>query len=215
MTHTSTVEFGSYPQTEEGDELPITWYAIAERDGMLLLLAERALDCMRYNEAAGATTWQTSNLRTWLNGEFFDTAFDEDERAAIVEVKLDNPDNADFGVPGGDAAADKVFCLSLDELGLYFGVRSTKQLGREYPHLIALPTSYAMARGLTPTRGRRGPQGRCLLSSSPRRPPASAPNHTLRDPGARFVGVFPGCSKRAGLVGPAVRDMRGTSGRTL
>lgn len=101
---------------------------------------------MRYNEAAGATTWQTSDLRTWLNGEFFDTAFDEDERAAIVEVKLDNPDNADFGVPGGDAAADKVFCLSLDELGLYFGVRSTKQLGREYPHLIALPTSYAMAR---------------------------------------------------------------------
>ena len=114
---------------------------------------------MRYNEAAGATTWQTSDLRTWLNGEFFDTAFDEDERAAIVEVKLDNPDNADFGVPGGDAAADKVFCLSLDELGLYFGVRSTKQLGREYPHLIALPTSYAMARGLTPTRGRRGSAG--------------------------------------------------------
>ena len=24
-----------------------------------------------------------------------------------------------------------------------------------------------------------------------------------------FVGVFPGCSKRAGLVGPAVRDLRG------
>ena len=141
------IEFGSYPQTAEGDVAPIEWRVLAEADGRQLLLAEHALDCVPYHAESADVTWETCDLRAWLNADFADAAFDGGERASIVPVRLDNPKNADRDVPGGESTDDLVFALSLGELLEHLSADTCKQLGRDYAYLIATPTDHAVANG--------------------------------------------------------------------
>ena len=65
-------------------------------------------------------TWSTCELRTWLNGDFFGTAFSPEHQALILtsEVKADKNPEADVN-PGRDTK-DRVFILSATEAGRYF-----------------------------------------------------------------------------------------------
>ena len=69
-------------------------------------------------------------LRGWLNGDFFNGAFSDEERAQIVQVT-----NATANVPD---TQDCVFLLSLDELNAYFPDEDSR---------IAEATEYAVAQG--------------------------------------------------------------------
>jgi hypothetical protein len=59
-------------------------------------------------------------MRKYLNREFYDS-FSEADRAQIVEVTNENPDNPWDGTEGGNTTTDKVFLLSIDEIVEYFG----------------------------------------------------------------------------------------------
>ena len=161
-----TVEFGRYPQSGQGDggAGPIERRVIAEDGSRRLLLAERALDCRPYNEEQKCVTWETCTLRSWLNSEFLETAFSEEELSHIVEVELENADNAFCAdTPGGDPTYDRVFLLSLDEIERYFGIKPIDVVSNEfmdadweldtdassayYACLVCYPTDYAVARG--------------------------------------------------------------------
>lgn len=84
-------------------------------------MADKALDCKRFDEAANTNSWKNSTLRSWLNGYgagynidgmdysyigFFDTAFTFDEKSAIKD---------DYTNIGPDTK-DNVFLLSTDEI---------------------------------------------------------------------------------------------------
>ena len=53
-------------------------------------------------------------MREFLNGEFIDTVFSEEEQGRIVETLLENNDN--FGNFGGNDTVDRVFLLSISEV---------------------------------------------------------------------------------------------------
>jgi len=65
-------------------------------------------------------TWETSDIRHWLNNDFYNTLSASD-RAAIEEIYVINNDNPWFGTPGGNNTTDKLFLLSLEEVVRYFG----------------------------------------------------------------------------------------------
>ncbi|MDR3277874.1 MAG: DUF6273 domain-containing protein, partial [Oscillospiraceae bacterium] len=65
-------------------------------------------------------TWETSDIRKWLNGSFYSGAFSGGEKRGIAETTISNPDNAERGTYGGNKTSDKVFLLSLDEAERYF-----------------------------------------------------------------------------------------------
>jgi len=174
------VEFGTYPQTEAGDVLPIAWRVLAERDGAQLLLADRALDCLPYHPERANVTWETCGLRSWLNGAFAEAAFTPEERSQIAQVELANADNPDLGTPGGNSTADLVFCLSFDELAAFLGATTSKARYFEYPHLMAAATPYAQAAGAA------------------QNPNAGACQWWLRSPGDR--PSFAACVSPQGLV---------------
>ena len=44
-------------------------------------------------------------MRKWLNGTFYQTAFDPAEQARILTVTNTNPDNPTTGMPGGTSRA--------------------------------------------------------------------------------------------------------------
>lgn len=101
-----TVEFGRYRQKTDSDELsPITWYVLEKNGDEAFLFSERILDYVRYGEENG-NCWGTSGLRKWLNEDFYNTAFSEEEMKAII----------------GRDAGEKVSLISLDEYMEYYSI---------------------------------------------------------------------------------------------
>lgn len=90
---------------------PIEWIPVDKIDGKYLLVAKDSLDYMRFDSGNKSVPWADCDLRAWLNGEFYNTAFTEEEKAAIC----------DFTAPEL-GTTDKVFLLSLDESKLIFGL---------------------------------------------------------------------------------------------
>ncbi len=79
-----TVEFGAY-QTE-GDETadPIAWIVVSidKENGKALLLSR---DIIEYS-AFGGENWKDSTIREWLNGEFYTSAFSDDDKNKIFNT---------------------------------------------------------------------------------------------------------------------------------
>lgn len=61
-----------------------------------------------------------THARYWLNGEFYETAFTDEERARINLTLNENKDNPDSKVDGGPDTEDYIFFLSYDEFKTYF-----------------------------------------------------------------------------------------------
>ncbi len=128
----NTIKFGSYPQYDKnkdgdidwGDATPITWQILDATDPTdVLIVADQILDCKKYNEDYVSVTWETCDLRKWLNGTdmnddegFYNTAFSTAQKAFIKDTVVINADNPIYGKDGGDDTTDKIFLLSLDEI---------------------------------------------------------------------------------------------------
>ena len=111
----------------------------------MLVISRYGLDCQPYNEAdIGEVTWEICTLRSWMNSEFYNTAFNDSEKASIRTTTLSNPDSL-YG-SGGNATNDKVFCLNTEEAKAYFGADDSKE---HNPARATKPTAYAVARGAT------------------------------------------------------------------
>lgn len=140
-----TVLFGSYEQDNNlsnGAEA-IEWLVLDKQDGKLLLLSKDALDCKKYNEEYVAVTWETCTLRSWLNEEFYNTAFSNTERGRIQTTKVKNEDNMFWKTEGGNDTEDKVFLFNMEEVQRYFDPLDAA----EDPVRSAKVTAYAEAQG--------------------------------------------------------------------
>lgn len=102
------VTFGRFRQSGK-EETPITWIVLEVKGGEALLLSKYALDCRPYHEKETSVTWHTSDLYDWLNNEFYQQAFDEDEKLFVEET-----DDSPYDNP------ERVFLLSLEEVNQYF-----------------------------------------------------------------------------------------------
>lgn len=109
------IEFGSYEQdnNEDNGKEPIKWIVLGSLDSnYIILLSRYGLDVQPYHSKHEAVTWETSTLRSWLNSDFYDIAFNEEEKQLITEIKLQNPDNSYDGSKGGNDTLDKVWLLN-------------------------------------------------------------------------------------------------------
>lgn len=103
------------------------WQVLDTKGDKALILSERVLEHRSYHNTSEATTWAESDMRSYLNDEFYNS-FDEKQRKMIAETKLKNPDNPwDFTEQGGNAftdggedTKDYIFLLSLDDIITYF-----------------------------------------------------------------------------------------------
>ena len=115
-----TIEFGNYPQDKDGTEKPIEWIVMKNEGNQVLLLSKYVLDAKSYNEELEAVTWETSDIRQWLNNEFYTTAFNKSEKAKIQTSLIKNEYNSEHGTSGGNDTEDKVFLLSEKEAETLF-----------------------------------------------------------------------------------------------
>lgn len=95
---------------------PIKWRVLQVTDNEVFLMADLALDCKRYNEKKTDTSWEKCTLRKYLNNEFLQSAFSENERTVIINTKVKNENNLQYGTDGGKDTTDQIFLLSDSEL---------------------------------------------------------------------------------------------------
>ena len=146
------ITFGTYEQDgdlDNGPE-PIEWVVLASDENGTLLVSRYILDCQSYNGFTKEVTWETCSLRTWLNEDFYNTAFTPDEQAKINTTTVINADNSYYGTSGGNDTEDKIFCLSIDEVLKYYSF-NTYDEEEGYGHsqqLITPVTQYAKDQGI-------------------------------------------------------------------
>lgn len=124
-----TIKFGSYPQSDISGSKndPIEWIVLEKTGNGALLLSKYILDCKNYNNIHADVTWETCDLRKWLNTDFYNKAFSNNEQSLIKETNLVNSNNSEYKTLGGATTNDKVFCLSEDEIRKYFGDGEKKE----------------------------------------------------------------------------------------
>ena len=111
------ITFGTYPQTKYTDEVsPIEWKVLAVDGDKALVITDKIIDQVRFNEKYADVTWADSILRGWLNNEFFNKAFTAEEKEKILTTAVSTPDNDKWGTKGGEDTEDKIFALSIQEL---------------------------------------------------------------------------------------------------
>jgi hypothetical protein len=97
------------------------WRVLEVSGGKALLLSENVFDSRPFNEEWGVyVTWEECDLRSYLNGEFYNS-FDTADRAKIALTAVTNEGNPWDGTPGGDDTDDYIFLLSIAEVVGYFG----------------------------------------------------------------------------------------------
>ncbi len=156
------ITFGSYPQSQKTDYVkigvlcdyergyyrgsdgflytkakeryfkvePIKWRVLERKENSLFVVADKILDTRRFDRSSG--NYANSEIRGFLNGEFYDKVFRDAQKNKIVVTAVDN--NA-----RGRRTSDRVFLLSNEEVKQYFSSDSARQKEG---------SDYAKARGL-------------------------------------------------------------------
>jgi hypothetical protein len=114
---------------------PVAWRVLENANDELFLLARDGIDCKPYHVDDESVTWETSTIRSWLNGydsdknigdegadndnnndgidysddNFLENAFTIGEQGAINTITVGNHDNPVHGTTGGNSTYDKVF----------------------------------------------------------------------------------------------------------
>ena len=115
----------------------IVWQVLKVENGRALAISKYGLDMKLFNDTYAAVTWETCSLRKWLNGEFYQNAFNDSEKSVILETTITNPSSSSYGTAGGNSTTDKVFLLTEAEASTYFSDKTAR---------LCYPTEYAVAR---------------------------------------------------------------------
>lgn len=99
----------------------LEWLVVKKEGNRELLLTKESVGQKPYNDVFEDITWEQCTLRQWLNGEFYNETFSEEEKAMIEVTRVINEDNPEYGTQGGNDTDDKVFLLSHNEVWEYFG----------------------------------------------------------------------------------------------
>ena len=130
------VRFGRYEQnnsTEDGME-DILWYAVASEGDELLLVSCKGLDFVAYGEdTENRITWSGSNIRHWLQSDFYEQAFNREEQNVILTKTLETIDQGEYSeTVVGEKTKDTVFLLSQEEADQYLSTDQRPMLVTEY-----------------------------------------------------------------------------------
>ena len=113
-------KFGNY----HGD---IEWRVLKKDSNSLLVISEYGLDCKPFDIEGKTNKWDFCSLKKWLNTDFFNEAFNSEEKRLIK-----------------DTIYGKVFLLNVKEARKYF---------KDVDARRCKPTQYALSQGAKTLNG--------------------------------------------------------------
>lgn len=98
------IEFGGYE-----------WYVMKKSGDLSLCLSRYIIDIRQYHPTDINVTWENSEIRRWLNCDFYNS-LNERDRRQIVSVNNENYANPCYGTNAGEITNDFIFLLSYQEV---------------------------------------------------------------------------------------------------
>ncbi len=121
------ITFGRYEQDNDknnGPE-PVEWMVLEVKGDKALVISRYGLVKTCFASTSNRQTWENSQIRSKLNGEFYDDAFNDEEKTAILETKVDesfsqhDPNHAAADGRIGKDTTDFIYILSYAEMMKY------------------------------------------------------------------------------------------------
>ena len=143
-----TIKLGQYYISKSDQLEPIEWIMLDkdEATGNQLLITKDVIEFKKFDDDDN-TIWLNSYIRKWLNEDFYNIAFNNNEKETIVPITKEDFTrslyNSSYLAENG-TSSEKVFLLSQDEATKYF----TKDNKR-----IAKPTQYVLDKGIETSIG--------------------------------------------------------------
>ena len=146
------VVFGHYEQDGDlsnGPE-PIEWEILETNNNGTLLVSRYVLDCRPFDEDMEINAeWYNSSLRKWLNNDFINAAFSDEEKEYIPQATIHNRPNRYWDRGWNEDTHDKVFLLSTEEIVNNYNF-NTYDEGYRFGYsqeLLVMATPYAQTVG--------------------------------------------------------------------
>ncbi len=128
------IELGRYYFDDEDQMQPIRWKIIRMTNDKALLISCDVLDGKPFNTDVSTNLWKYSSIRQWMNKDFYDAAFSEEEKSRILTTMV-------YTERCGKTE-DHIFLLSREEAQTYFSSNSAR---------CCKPTNYAKINGVYPS----------------------------------------------------------------
>lgn len=119
------IYFGNYWQEDTNkdgnadkndDKTPVKWRVLSVNGDDAFIMADRCLDYMPYNKIYSDVTWETCDIRKWLNQEFYNVLCDENEKKAVKDTYVNNSVNMNVELKKGNDTTDKIYLLSFNDM---------------------------------------------------------------------------------------------------
>ena len=117
----------------------IEWLALAREQDRILVISRYAIASQPFSVSNSATDWEHSDARAFLNRQFLNLAFSEEEQLRIPTVTVSADPNPLFDTDPGADTQDKLFLLSVVEADRYFDSDEARE---------CLPTASSVAHGV-------------------------------------------------------------------
>ena len=112
----------------DGSASPLLWQVLDKTEDSLLLITREVLPAPRYNDSNYYPAWGTSSMRSWLNGEFYQNTFTEEEKSRILPTDITYTTTiTEDGSWGEETVTDQVFLLNADQAQQYFADNESRQ----------------------------------------------------------------------------------------
>ena len=162
-----TVTFGNFWQEDTNKDgkadrkdkkTPIKWIVLKKySDGTALVMSKNILYVKAFSTSRKAEnyTWEKSDVRSWLNKDFYNSAFSSAEKKAVKIVTNKNDHKDNYGNDDGPVTKDNVFLLSIDEAKNtsfgFSGKESTKDKAKRAKLSEFAKNVYRIESGNTPS----------------------------------------------------------------
>ena len=135
---------------------PVRWWAIGEDTGRIVLMSENIIDTKPLADTFSAVTWDVSDLRDWLNDDFYNKAFTDNDKKHITMHFTPASNNYYFDVTTGADTYNKIGIITSASLadGTYIFKDHNSDEMKELRK--AEGTEYAIANGLRTHNGKFG-----------------------------------------------------------
>ena len=119
-----TIMFGKYYKNNTNEKEPIEWVVLKQdSDNTILVIAKNAIDCRLFDSKKENVFFGNSEICNYLNNEFYQEAFSEQEKECIRSSTISNDICSRFNKENSEIQNNEeeynVFLLSNDEINNY------------------------------------------------------------------------------------------------
>lgn len=97
----------------------VTWRILDIEGDNYFVVSEYAIDVVPYNVEREEVTWEECTMRTWLNEDFYNSAFSSEEQSRILTTTVTADTNPEHETEPGNDTEDRLFLLSVNEVNRY------------------------------------------------------------------------------------------------